>query len=259
MRKLFKVVVWLAVGSIFALGGCVVEPTGAYYGGYYTSGYAPYGERYVTSDGYTVVYDAGPGAYTVVGVPGLYWWGGYYYRRHGVHWERSHDYRGPWVYRPAESVPFVAHRGGQGHPPSSAWAHTTGSAPGRYGNPGWTANQAGNVQRHDQFAVSPNREYQQRSATYPTWDAARRAQTAQAQNQYRNAPGRYPPGFVPPNAVRGQAQQQPDWRHAQTQRHYVPGKPPANAAGGKVQYTSKGHRPHCPPGKTCERNDGTQR
>jgi len=160
MHKLFRVGVGLALGSIFAFGGCVVEPTGGYYGGYYTSGYAPYGERYVTPDGYTVVYDSEPGTYTVVGVPGLYWWGGYYYRRHGDSWERSHNYRGPWVYRPAESVPFVGRRGGYRHPSGGVRAYATESAPGRYGNP------VGHVQRHDQFGASQNQRYQ--SAAQPT-------------------------------------------------------------------------------------------
>jgi hypothetical protein len=295
MHKLFRVGVGLALGSIVALGGCVVEPTGAYYGGYYTSGYAPYGERYVTPDGYTVVYDSGPGAYTVAGVPGLYWWGGYYYRRHGDYWERSHHYRGPWVYRSAESVPFVAHRGGYGHSSGGVRAQATDSAPGRYGNRGWAANQAGTVQRYDQFPAAQNQRYQQRSTTYPSWDAARRAQ-----NQNRNLPGRYPPGFVPPDVTKGQARQQPDWRpmrtqdvpgggtsspdrgavrrgwtgsaqnpprqqpawghqELQNQHRYRPGQVPPNAASGKAQHAPRGQRPQCPPGKRCERESGAQR
>jgi len=134
----------------------------------------------------------------------------------------------------------------------------------------------------------------ERGTTYPTWNAARRAQ-----NQDRNVPGRYPPGFVPPNVVKGQVQQQPDWRHKRTQdvpgggtpspergaarrgwtgsaqnpprqqpawyqeapnqRRYQPGQVPPNAASGKAQRAPRGPRPHCPPGKACERNTATQR
>jgi hypothetical protein len=100
--------------AIVALGGCVVVPAGGYYGGYYPYGYAPYGARYVTPDGYTVAYNYGPGVYTVVGVPGLYWWGGNYYRWHGGHWQWSRHHSGPWGYRSANRVPFVAHRGWHG-------------------------------------------------------------------------------------------------------------------------------------------------
>jgi len=208
MYKLFGVGGGIALGAILALGGCVVEPIG----GYYAGGYAPYGESYVTPDGYTVVYDAGPGAYAVVGVPGVYWWDGYYYRRHGGHWERSHDYRGHWAYRRAERVPFLARRGGQGHPPGSAWAHTKGPPPGRYGNAAWGANQARNAQRNNQITA-----YQHQRNPQQAW------RNAQAQQQYRNLPGRYPPGFVPQNAARGQA-----------------------------QHVSRQRRPYCPPGKKCE-------
>jgi hypothetical protein len=61
----------LLLGAILGFGGCVAVPSG----GYYTYGYAPYGPRYVTPEGVTVAYNYGPGVYTVVGFPGLYWWG----------------------------------------------------------------------------------------------------------------------------------------------------------------------------------------
>jgi hypothetical protein len=100
----------LVLGSALIVGGCVVAPAG----GYYRYGYAPYGPRYVTADGYTVAYDYGPGVYAVVGVPGLYWWGGNYYRWHGDSWQWSRYHRGPWAYRPAYRVPFAAHGGWRG-------------------------------------------------------------------------------------------------------------------------------------------------
>ena len=107
----------LVLGSILGFGGCVAVPAG----GYYRYGYAPYGPRYVTPDGVTVTYDYGPGAYTVIGTPGLYWWGGYYYRRHGRHWQWSRQYHGPWGYRPAARVPFAAHGRGYGRRGGVRW------------------------------------------------------------------------------------------------------------------------------------------
>jgi hypothetical protein len=100
----------LLLGAILGFGGCVAVPSG----GYYTYGYAPYGPRYVTPEGVTVAYNYGPGVYTVVGFPGLYWWGGHYYRWHGGHWQWSRHHGGPWAYRPAKRVPFVAHGGWHG-------------------------------------------------------------------------------------------------------------------------------------------------
>jgi hypothetical protein len=106
MRRIPRLAGSLILWAGLNLAGCVAVPVGGYYGAWY----APYGERYVTSEGLVVTYDSGPGSYVVVGRPGLYWWNGYYYRRHGGYWERSHHHRGPWVYRPADRVPFLAHK-----------------------------------------------------------------------------------------------------------------------------------------------------
>jgi hypothetical protein len=106
----------LVLGSILGFGGCVAVPVGGY-----TYGYAPYGPSYVTPDGVALAYDYGPGAYTVVGVPGLYWWGGYYYRRHGGYWQWSHSRGGPWAYRSANRVPFAAQGWGYGRRGGVRW------------------------------------------------------------------------------------------------------------------------------------------
>jgi hypothetical protein len=272
MHRIRTVAVALVLGSILAAGGCVAVP-----GGYYGEGYPPYGERYVTPEGLDVVYDYGPGAYGVVGQPGIYWWDGYYYRRQGGHWEQSHHYRGPWAYRPVAQVPFVAHKGGNGpgHAPGGAWGHTNGPAPGRpppgqYGNPGWTANRGSDVQRNNQFGAVQN---PQRGTAPTTFDAARRAQAAQQQQQaWAHLQAQQPHGGTPfptwDATRRGQTHnvqpppnQQPDGHRmqAQNQRRYVPGSPPPNTASGKVQHAPKGHRPYCPPGKTCETKNSSQR
>jgi hypothetical protein len=96
------------LGSILIGGGCVAVPAKPYY---YRYGHAPYGTRYVTADGIAVTYEYGPGVYTVVGRPGLYWWGGHYYRRHNGYWEWSRHHRGPWAYRSARKVPFATRVG----------------------------------------------------------------------------------------------------------------------------------------------------
>jgi hypothetical protein len=112
MSRLKATVIKLTLGLAVILGGCAVVPAdGYYYGGYSTYGVAPYGERYVTSDGVNVVYDYDPGIYRVVSYPGLYWWNGYYYRERGGHWERSHRHNGPWVHRPVDRVPSSLRRG----------------------------------------------------------------------------------------------------------------------------------------------------
>ncbi|MGA7982499.1 MAG: hypothetical protein WCA32_20045 [Chromatiaceae bacterium] len=116
MSRLKATVIKLALGSAVILGGCAVVPAdGYYYGGYSTYGVAPYGERYVTSDGVSVVYDYDPGVYRVVSYPGLFWWNGYYYRERGGHWERSHRHNGPWAHRPVERLPTPLRRGYDRH------------------------------------------------------------------------------------------------------------------------------------------------
>lgn len=98
------------LAATLAASGCVAVPAR----GYYAYGYAPYGTNYVTPGGIALTYDDGPGAYAAVGVPGLYWWGGNYYRRHAGYWQWSRHHNGPWAYRPAARVPFAAHRWGHG-------------------------------------------------------------------------------------------------------------------------------------------------
>jgi len=92
-----------ALAGLALLGGCATYG----YGGYWSSGYPAYtgyvyGDRYRyrNPDGLIVAYDPGPSLYAVVSFSNLYWGDGYYYRRHGPHWERSRHHRGPWaIYR----------------------------------------------------------------------------------------------------------------------------------------------------------------
>ncbi len=91
-----------ALAGLMLLGGCATYG----YGGYWSSGYPAYSGygygydydyRYRNPDGLIVAYDPGPSLYAVVSYQNLYWNDGYYYRRHGSHWERSRHHRGPWA------------------------------------------------------------------------------------------------------------------------------------------------------------------
>ena len=87
------------LGVVMLLGGCTTLESD----GYWESGYPAYRrdvyvyeQRYRNPDGLIVAYDSGPGLYSVVRYPGIYWHDGYYYRQHRGHWERSRYHRGPW-------------------------------------------------------------------------------------------------------------------------------------------------------------------
>lgn len=106
------------LGGLLLLGGCTTLD----YEGYGGPSYPAYPRsvyveeyRYRNPDGMLVAYDPGPRLYSVVSSPGLYWHDGYYYRRHGGHWERSHYHRGPWAYH-RHAPPRVRHRHDH-HPP----------------------------------------------------------------------------------------------------------------------------------------------
>jgi hypothetical protein len=189
MRKLEAAAVALTLGSVLLLGGCAVVPAD----GYYYDGYAPYGERYVTPDGLVVVYDYDPGVYTVASYPGLYWWGGYYYRQRGGYWERSHRHNGPWVPRPIEGVPFASRIDRDGRrrlpprdtdrdryqprnvAPQGYWGRTYGQAPSRDWDSGPGANRGGEPSRNEHLAAIRNRPWRTNPAVRgttvrPGWD-----------------------------------------------------------------------------------------
>jgi hypothetical protein len=41
-------------------------------------------------------YDEARGIYIVIGLPGLFWYDGWYHRRSGDRWQRSGSFDGPW-------------------------------------------------------------------------------------------------------------------------------------------------------------------
>lgn len=213
MRRIPRLAGSLILWAGLNLAGCVAVPVGGYYGAWY----APYGQRYVTSEGLVVTYDSGPGSYVVVGRPGLYWWNGYYYRRHGGYWERSHHHRGPWVYRPADRVPFLAHKRGRGprrppqhygpgRPPGSKKAHRGGPAPGHFQRPGWRTNRGSAVRQNRRF-TPPQSQRRLPGKVRPGWEVTRRSQTFRtlpeagrhfrAQRRDRYSQRKHSPGSLP--------------------------------------------------------------
>jgi hypothetical protein len=227
--------------AMLILAGCVAVPAGGYYG----ASYAPYGQRYVTSEGLAVTYDAGPGAYVVVGRPGLYWWNGYYYRRHGGYWERSHHHRGPWVYRRADRVPFLAHKRGSGprrppqrysspaRSPKGNRGHRDGPAPGHFQSPGWRTNRGRGVRETGRFAA-PQSQRRPPGRVPSEWQVTRRSQSFRSLPEARH---------------HFEARR----RDRYSQRKGPPGSLPQKAPSGKRQRGRAPGRwmPHCPPGTMC--------
>lgn len=83
-----------------ALWGCAYGP------GYGPPPHAPaHGYRRKHRSGVELVYDAGLGAYVVVGYPGVYFHDGHYYRLHDGRWHVGVELDGPWRPAPPRALP----------------------------------------------------------------------------------------------------------------------------------------------------------
>jgi hypothetical protein len=97
----------LGLGVMLALTGCVSTHY-AYDDTDY--GPPPYGHHH-HHHGVDLVWDAHFGLYTVVGLPALYWYDGWYWRHAGGHWERCDRPRGGhWARVHVQHVPQRVHR-----------------------------------------------------------------------------------------------------------------------------------------------------
>jgi hypothetical protein len=233
MRGILRPPGALILGAVLILAGCVAVPVGGYYGEWY----APYGQRYVTSEGMVVTYQSGLGAYLVVGQPGLYWWNGYYYRRHGGYWERSHHHRGPWVYRPADRVPFLAHRrgSGPGRPPGRTWARPGAPPRGHFPTPRWGTSRGAGVPQSARLEPPQSRRPPPGRAPQG-WEVTRREQ------RFRSLPEAWRHGQAQKGGPFPQVKSSPGNTRRQT--------PPGQGQHGRAP--TRGWRPHCPPGKNCD-------
>lgn len=64
--------------------------------------------------GYDLEFDGRRGVYFVIGLPGVYWHNGWFFRLHRDRWVRASDGRGPWHDARWGDVP-IGLRGGKGH------------------------------------------------------------------------------------------------------------------------------------------------
>lgn len=98
------------------LSGCVALATGGHHprsearsqpAGYGPPPHAPaHGYRHKYERGLVLQFDSGIGVYLVLGHPGIYFYDGFYLRRHTAgHWLSSRHYTGPWKRRAAGDVP----------------------------------------------------------------------------------------------------------------------------------------------------------
>ncbi|HEY8156536.1 MAG TPA: hypothetical protein VII72_20580 [Myxococcota bacterium] len=92
-----------------------------------------HGYRAKTPQGAEVVFDKGLGVYVVVGQPGAYFWGEFYYRQEGGgRWERCDRLDGDWVGIVEASLP-PGLRGWHGAPRSSLPGKARGQGPASRG------------------------------------------------------------------------------------------------------------------------------
>ncbi len=86
-----------------------------------------YRQKHHRSDGGEVdlVFDSGLGVYVVVGVPGRYYWDGYYLRVDGDQWYASVSLDGDWEKRGARKLPpglqKKTHKHKKSHPAKGRW------------------------------------------------------------------------------------------------------------------------------------------
>lgn len=96
----------LGLGAALALSGCVAVhesvPRDAY------ADAAPYGPTW-SHDGVQQVWDGGLGAYTVAGLPQVYWTDGWYWRDARGYWERGRTPHGRWSRVDGSHVPARLH------------------------------------------------------------------------------------------------------------------------------------------------------
>lgn len=108
----------LVLGLALALGGCHHHPVHRGHG-HGPPPHAPaHGYRHKHHHGHDLVFDAGLGAYVVVGLPDVYFSDGHFFRRHGGGWEMAPEPGGPWREARARALPpglAKKHGKGGGH------------------------------------------------------------------------------------------------------------------------------------------------
>jgi hypothetical protein len=98
------------LGWFLLLTGCSYYPVYGHNNGYGPPSHAPaHGYRY-KHQGHDLVYDSGLGAYVVVGMTGVYFYDGIYYRYTRDHWYYTRDLGKNWR----------LNRGDRGLPPGLA-------------------------------------------------------------------------------------------------------------------------------------------
>jgi hypothetical protein len=80
--------------------------------------------------GYDLEFDARRGVYLVIGLPGVYWQGGWFFRLHRDRWVRAGDGQGPWHDARWGDVP-IGLRGGKYHGPDKDRGKGKGKGKGK--------------------------------------------------------------------------------------------------------------------------------